>query len=144
MCIPSKSDPTMAAPGKHYMSVFIQYVPFNLANGGWNEERKQEFGRHIVDCIAELCDVWFIRSRVYVMGLLCRVMFSSSGHECICLYCYVVCCMHGCCKLSMGRWNARDYNVMCMLRQPAERFAVLSLLSQDAVHTDASILAPPT
>ena len=53
MCIPSKSDPTMAAPGKHYMSVFIQYVPFNLANGGWNEERKQEFGRHIVDCIAE-------------------------------------------------------------------------------------------
>ena len=53
MCIPSKSDPTMAAPGKHYMSVFIQYVPFNLANGGWNEERKQEFGRHIVDCISE-------------------------------------------------------------------------------------------
>ena len=53
MCIPSRSDPTMAAPGKHYMSVFIQYVPFNLANGGWNEERKQEFGRHIVDCIAE-------------------------------------------------------------------------------------------
>jgi|TARA_B100000965_G_C19503850_1_gene718706 phytoene dehydrogenase-like protein len=53
MCIPSKSDPTMAEPGKHYMSVFIQYVPFNLANGGWNEERKQEFGRHIVDCISE-------------------------------------------------------------------------------------------
>ena len=28
MCLPSKSDPTMAAPGKHFMSVFIQYVPF--------------------------------------------------------------------------------------------------------------------
>ena len=52
MCIPSKSDPTMAAPGKHYISVFIQYVP-SISNGGWNEERKQEFGRHIVDCIAE-------------------------------------------------------------------------------------------
>tara|TARA_B110000014_G_C19535077_1_gene286906 strand:- start:63 stop:488 length:426 start_codon:yes stop_codon:yes gene_type:complete len=43
----------MAAPGKHYMSVFIQYVPFNLANGGWNEERKQEFGKHIINCISE-------------------------------------------------------------------------------------------
>ena len=53
MCLPTRSDPTMAAPGKHYMSVFIQYVPFNLANGGWNEERKQEFGKHIINCISE-------------------------------------------------------------------------------------------
>ena len=53
MCLPTRSDPTMAPPGKHYMSVFIQYVPFNLANGGWNEERKQEFGKHIIDCISE-------------------------------------------------------------------------------------------
>ena len=53
MCLPSKSDPTMAAPGKHFMSVFIQYVPFELANGGWNEERKQEFGNHIINRISE-------------------------------------------------------------------------------------------
>ena len=53
MCLPSKSDPTMAAPGKHFMSVFIQYVPFELANGGWNEQRKQDFGNHIINRIAE-------------------------------------------------------------------------------------------
>ena len=32
MCIPSINDPTMAPQGKHYMSVFIQYVPYNLAD----------------------------------------------------------------------------------------------------------------
>lgn len=53
MCIPSKSDPTMAAPGKHFMSVFIQYVPFDLADGGWNERKKQEFGKHIINRISE-------------------------------------------------------------------------------------------
>ena len=53
MCIPTRNDPTMAAPGKHFMSVFIQYVPFNLANGGWNDERRKEFGDHIINCISE-------------------------------------------------------------------------------------------
>jgi len=48
MCIPSINDPTMAPQGKHYMSVFIQYVPYNLANGGWTEEKRLEFGKHVM------------------------------------------------------------------------------------------------
>ena len=41
MCLPSKSDPTMAAPGKHFMSVFIQYVPFELQmEAGMKKENK--------------------------------------------------------------------------------------------------------
>ena len=33
MLIPSQIDPTMAPEGKHYMSVFVQYAPYQLADG---------------------------------------------------------------------------------------------------------------
>ena len=51
MCIPSINDPTMAPQGKHYMSVFVQYVPYNLADGGWTEEKRLEFGKHVMSRI---------------------------------------------------------------------------------------------
>jgi len=51
MCIPTLNDPTMAPQGKHYMSVFVQYVPYNLADGGWNEEKRLQFGKHVMDRI---------------------------------------------------------------------------------------------
>ena len=35
MLIPSQIDPTMAPHGKHYMSVFVQYCPYELAEGEW-------------------------------------------------------------------------------------------------------------
>ena len=51
MCIPTLNDPTMAPQGKHYMSVFVQYVPYNLADGGWSEEKRIKFGKHVMDRI---------------------------------------------------------------------------------------------
>jgi phytoene dehydrogenase-like protein len=48
MCIPTLNDPTMAPQGKHYMSVFVQYVPYSLADGGWTEEKRIQFGDHIM------------------------------------------------------------------------------------------------
>ena len=48
MCIPTLNDPTMAPQGKHYMSVFVQYVPYNLADGGWSEEKRIQFGDHVM------------------------------------------------------------------------------------------------
>ena len=36
MLIPTQIDPTMAPDGKHYMSVFVQYCPYQLADGEWN------------------------------------------------------------------------------------------------------------
>ncbi len=53
MLIPSLTDPTMAAPGKHYMSVFVQYAPPRLAEGEWNEETRAAFGQTVIDQIAE-------------------------------------------------------------------------------------------
>ena len=48
MCIPTLNDPTMAPQGKHYMSVFVQYVPYNLSDGGWTEEKRIQFGDHVM------------------------------------------------------------------------------------------------
>jgi phytoene dehydrogenase-like protein len=52
MLIPSQIDPTMAPNGKHYMSVFVQYCPYELAEGPWNSERRQAFGDTVINTIA--------------------------------------------------------------------------------------------
>jgi phytoene dehydrogenase-like protein len=53
MLIPSQIDPTMAPNGKHYMSVFVQYCPYELADGGWTADKRQAFGQTVIDTIAE-------------------------------------------------------------------------------------------
>ena len=50
--IPSMFDPTMAPPGKHVMSIFVQYAPYEL-NGGWNDEQRDAFGDAVIDTLAE-------------------------------------------------------------------------------------------
>jgi phytoene dehydrogenase-like protein len=39
--IPSAVDPTVAPPGKHLMSMFVQYAPYRLAQGSWDGERER-------------------------------------------------------------------------------------------------------
>ncbi len=50
--IPSLTDPSVAPPGKHVMSCFVQYAPYNLKEGTWDEKR-EEFGDNVIDTIAE-------------------------------------------------------------------------------------------
>jgi phytoene dehydrogenase-like protein len=50
--IPSLTDPSVAPPGKHVMSCFVQYAPYNLKEGTWDEKR-EEFGDTVVNTIAE-------------------------------------------------------------------------------------------
>ncbi len=50
--IPSLTDPSVAPPGKHVMSCFVQYAPYHLAEGTWDEQR-EAFGDAVVDAIAE-------------------------------------------------------------------------------------------
>ena len=50
--IPSLSDPSVAPPGKHVMSCFVQYAPHRLAEGGW-DERREAFGDTVVETLAE-------------------------------------------------------------------------------------------
>ncbi|MGH7754328.1 MAG: phytoene desaturase family protein, partial [Gemmatimonadales bacterium] len=49
--IPSMIDPGMAPPGKHVMSIFVQYAPYHL-NGGWTDARREAFGDAVVDTLA--------------------------------------------------------------------------------------------
>ena len=53
MLIPSQIDPTMAPHGKHYMSVFVQYCPYRLADGPWTPQKRQAFGDTVIDTIAQ-------------------------------------------------------------------------------------------
>jgi phytoene dehydrogenase-like protein len=50
--IPSLTDPSLAPPGKHVMSCFVQYAPYHLAEGTW-DDHKEAFGDTVVDTIAE-------------------------------------------------------------------------------------------
>jgi phytoene dehydrogenase-like protein len=48
--IPSLTDPSVAPPGKHVMSCFVQYAPYNL-KGNWDEQR-EAFGDAVIAAIA--------------------------------------------------------------------------------------------
>jgi phytoene dehydrogenase-like protein len=50
--IPSLTDPSVAPPGKHIMSCFVQYAPYHLTEGSWDEKR-DEFGDAVVDTLSE-------------------------------------------------------------------------------------------
>ena len=52
MVIPTLSDPTMAPPGKHYMSCFVQYCPYQIDGRAWTSEEKDAFGQTVIDQIA--------------------------------------------------------------------------------------------
>ena len=53
MLIPTQVDPTMAPPGKHMMSVFVQYVPPTLATGDWTDADRDAFGKTVIDQISK-------------------------------------------------------------------------------------------
>jgi phytoene dehydrogenase-like protein len=50
--IPSLTDPSVAPPGKHVMSCFVQYAPYDLKEGNWDAKR-EEFGDTVVNTICE-------------------------------------------------------------------------------------------
>lgn len=52
--IPSLSDPSVAPPGQHVLSAFVQYAPYNIKEGAdkWPELR-DKFGEAVIDTIEE-------------------------------------------------------------------------------------------
>jgi phytoene dehydrogenase-like protein len=55
MIIPTLVDPSMAPPGKHVISCFVQYAPYKLdpSLGTWDDNR-EAFGDAVIDRIAEV------------------------------------------------------------------------------------------
>ncbi len=54
--IPSVIDPSVAPPGKHVISIFVQYAPYHLKEGAesW-PARREAFGDTVVETLAEYC-----------------------------------------------------------------------------------------
>jgi phytoene dehydrogenase-like protein len=50
--IPSMIDPAMAPPGKHVMSIFVQYAPYHV-NGGWTDARREALGDAVIDTLSQ-------------------------------------------------------------------------------------------
>ena len=49
---PSVTDPTLAPPGKHVMSLNINHAPYDLSEGDWAVERDR-FGEHCINVLSE-------------------------------------------------------------------------------------------
>jgi len=50
--IPSLTDPSVAPPGKHVMSCFVQYAPYKLSDGTWDTQR-EAFGDTVIETLCE-------------------------------------------------------------------------------------------
>ena len=50
--IPSLTDPSVAPPGQHVMSCFVQYAPYHLKDGTWDEQR-ETLGDAVIETLAE-------------------------------------------------------------------------------------------
>jgi phytoene dehydrogenase-like protein len=53
MIIPTTVDPSMAPPGKHVLSIFVQYASYNMPAHGDRDEQREAFGNAVIDTLAE-------------------------------------------------------------------------------------------
>lgn len=54
MTIPTIYDPSLAPKGKHIMGIFLQYAPYTLREGNWDDLR-EPFGDRVIEIIEEYC-----------------------------------------------------------------------------------------
>jgi len=52
LTIPTMYDPSLAPPGKHIMGIFLQYAPYTLRDGTWDDLR-EPFGDRVISLIEE-------------------------------------------------------------------------------------------
>jgi phytoene dehydrogenase-like protein len=52
MTMATSVDNTLAPPGKHLLSMFVQYAPYKLATGTW-DERKEAFADRCIEVLAQ-------------------------------------------------------------------------------------------
>jgi len=51
MTMPTSVDRSIAPDGKHLLSMFVQYAPYNLAEGNWDDQ-KEAFGDRCIEMLA--------------------------------------------------------------------------------------------
>jgi len=52
LTVPTMYDPSLAPPGKHILGIFLQYAPYTLREGAWDELR-EPFGDRVISLIEE-------------------------------------------------------------------------------------------
>jgi len=52
MTVPTMYDPSLAPAGRHVMGIFLQYAPYTLSEGNWDELR-EPFAERVFDIIEE-------------------------------------------------------------------------------------------
>ena len=59
MCIPSVVDPSLAPPGKHFVSMFVQYAPYQRADGrAWDKTTERENAESVFAVIRRYVRNW--------------------------------------------------------------------------------------
>ncbi|MBV8476068.1 MAG: NAD(P)/FAD-dependent oxidoreductase [Acidobacteria bacterium] len=53
MVIPSLTDPSVAPPGKHVLSCFVQYAPYKLRPELHWDEQREAFGNNVINTISD-------------------------------------------------------------------------------------------
>jgi phytoene dehydrogenase-like protein len=53
MVIPTLTDPSVAPPGKHILSCFVQYAPYKLKSGPDWDQQRDAFGEAVIDTISQ-------------------------------------------------------------------------------------------
>jgi len=53
MVLPTTLDPTMAPPGKHFMSCFVQYAPPKIDGRDWTDADRDAFAETVISQIAD-------------------------------------------------------------------------------------------
>ena len=51
--IPTMVDPSMAPPGKHVMSCFVQYASYDMPEYGNRDQQREAFGNAVIDTLSE-------------------------------------------------------------------------------------------
>ena len=53
VALPSLNDPSLAPDGQHVMSIWMQYAPYRLRDGLWDEAQREALGERVLDTLSE-------------------------------------------------------------------------------------------
>ncbi len=80
--VPSLIDPSLATPGRHVMTCFVQYLPYRLAESGWDFERERlqrQLLRQIAGFVPAVSRA-LVASRLYTPADLEAVFAITEGN----------------------------------------------------------------
>ena len=66
--VPSLADPDLAPPGRHVMSMTVQYAPYHLGDKVWDDDQRQTLGERVINTLAEYAP------DIHDVVLHCRVL----------------------------------------------------------------------